>query len=420
MSQQLIDVGTVANDRTGDTWRDAFIKVNANETELFDLVGADTAVFIAEEADFPTQDATTITLESQTVYVITAAFSTAKNFICVTGASITARNIDGPRVTFTGTGAMFSGTDSGLFIHDITIDPGASAEAFNFEDTIGGLQRFLARSMSVVSCAKVATFDDMFLSEFEDCNALAATQGVEYKGTSNQAIVVNRLALFSSSATFKGLDLGTSSALVIEINDLIVLAGAGAFGISGLANNGNVPTGSLAMVSNSEFLGALTPLENITIDDTRWSFSNNVPIPDTFADALISFRNNATETVISTINTPVIVNATWVLNRASLFTTTTGGRATYEAERDITAPIDISAGLISSGGGAIDVTLYVAINGSVITASGVLISISGSSAQTLSIPWQETLSEDDFVEVFVENNSNTTNIIVEYATLRVR
>lgn len=35
MTQQIIDIGTVANDRTGDTWRDAFIKVNDNDTELY-------------------------------------------------------------------------------------------------------------------------------------------------------------------------------------------------------------------------------------------------------------------------------------------------------------------------------------------------------------------------------------------------
>lgn len=35
MAQQVIDIGTTANDRTGDTWRAAFEKVNANETELF-------------------------------------------------------------------------------------------------------------------------------------------------------------------------------------------------------------------------------------------------------------------------------------------------------------------------------------------------------------------------------------------------
>jgi hypothetical protein len=36
MTQQTINVGASPNDGTGDPWRDAFIKVNANETELYD------------------------------------------------------------------------------------------------------------------------------------------------------------------------------------------------------------------------------------------------------------------------------------------------------------------------------------------------------------------------------------------------
>ena len=35
MTQQTINVGTAANDRTGDTLRAAFQKVNANFTELY-------------------------------------------------------------------------------------------------------------------------------------------------------------------------------------------------------------------------------------------------------------------------------------------------------------------------------------------------------------------------------------------------
>ena len=105
MVQSVINVGAAANDRTGDTWRVAMIKTNGNFSQLF----ADTAVFIAQESDFPTQTATTITLEADTAYVVTADFSTAKNFITVTGSSMTARNIDAHTLTFTGTGAMFSG-----------------------------------------------------------------------------------------------------------------------------------------------------------------------------------------------------------------------------------------------------------------------------------------------------------------------
>jgi hypothetical protein len=43
MAQDLINVGAVANDRTGDSWRNSLIKVNANETELYADVSTNAA-----------------------------------------------------------------------------------------------------------------------------------------------------------------------------------------------------------------------------------------------------------------------------------------------------------------------------------------------------------------------------------------
>ena len=43
MARDPINVGATANDGNGDAWRDAFVKVNANELELFNSVATNTA-----------------------------------------------------------------------------------------------------------------------------------------------------------------------------------------------------------------------------------------------------------------------------------------------------------------------------------------------------------------------------------------
>jgi len=96
MAKQVINVGTVADDRTGDTWRSAMQKSNSNFTELFDFDASLGFVFIAQESDFPIQDATTITLATDTVHIITASFSTAKKFTVNDGAVLTMDNQFGP------------------------------------------------------------------------------------------------------------------------------------------------------------------------------------------------------------------------------------------------------------------------------------------------------------------------------------
>ena len=167
-------------------------------------------------------------------------------------------------------------------------------------------------------------------------------------------------------------------------------------------------------------MGGITDLQNLVVnDDVRWFFNDNSPTADTFPDSLISFRGNATETIIGAVNTPVLVAGTWVNQGSSLFSTTAAGRVTSLLERPLKAPVTISAGLISSGGGSIAVTLYLAKGGVVDVASGIDVTISGSLAETLTIPWQVTFAENEYVEVFVENNTNTTNVIVDHAILRI-
>lgn len=54
MAQQLIDIGTTANDGTGDQLRDAFDKVNDNDTELYTDKAINEAAIAANAADIAT------------------------------------------------------------------------------------------------------------------------------------------------------------------------------------------------------------------------------------------------------------------------------------------------------------------------------------------------------------------------------
>jgi len=420
MALQTIDVGTVANDRTGDTWRDAFVKINSNIAETQDFLDAAGFTFISQESDFPTQTASTITLEAKIIYVITGAFTTAKNFLCEDSAVWTSFNQRGDIVTYSGSGAMFSGTNVSFTIAAAIINC-PSAEAFTFTDTVVNTRVFKLENVTIISCNKVGTFTGMANPLFILGSAPNANDGITYAGTNLIAATVDRMFFASTSASFIALDFGTATIQNIEV-EIIMIAPAGAIGLSGAAGSANVPTGFLGMMANSSFSGGMTAiLSGIAVDDFRWTFRDNTPLADTVQDALLSFNGSSTATVISTQNVPVIVNATWTCVRESLFTCTTGGRATSLSERDLSGvPITVSVGLISSGGGTIDVTVYLAVNGSVVTDSATSIQISGSKQAFVTIPWQETIENIFFYEVFVENNTNTTNIIVESGKLRIR
>jgi hypothetical protein len=419
MPYDPLNLGAAANDRTGDRWRAGGQKINTMFAELFGVVDSIGLTFIGQESDFPVQDSSTITLESQHVYLVTAAITTAKKFTVEDGAVITALNILGPTLKYSGTGTMFTGTDATFTIREIQIDH-PNAQGFSFTDTVGGNFLFINEKVRTVSGTKYGTFDNMQTVLIEGSSALSMGDGISFVGASWIVMSIDKFFIGTASAAFIGVDLGTATSSTIEFTNLIVNGPVGAFGISGLANSGNVPVGRLAMVNASEFGGGLTPLQNITNKDVRWLFNGNSPIGDTIEDSLLSLNNNATETVIAVVNTPVKVAGTFVTERESLFTSDASGTVTYIGERDVVIPVDIAATLRSASGTNKDVTLYLALNGTVIANSAKGNRVGVTDPRSISVPWQLSLSENDFLDIFAENNSDAINLVIIDAVLRVR
>jgi hypothetical protein len=171
-------------------------------------------------------------------------------------------------------------------------------------------------------------------------------------------------------------------------------------------------------VTNSRFFGAGTPLNNITPDDARWQFAENDDIADTRPDALLSLTTPSTVT-ISAANTPVKIAGPWNSERASQMTAATNGTITYNAEKDATLPMLASLSAEPVTGTNKSITFYIAINGSVVTNSGAKTTVSAGGPKNTPVPWQSILNPTDTIEVWVENNTDTTNIQINTGILRV-
>lgn len=419
MAQQTINIGALANDRTGDTWRAAMGKANDNFTEIYGLQGSDPVVFIAQESDFPVQDATKITLEAGKIYQYTASFTTAKYFDVKDGAKITAFNFFAPVLTYSGTGSMFVGIDASFSIRECRIDH-PNSQGFSFTDTVGGQFLFLMDTVRILSGTKFGTFNNLQTVLVNSSSAIDLDQGSTFTGSANIITSFNKFFIGSTSAAFVGFDLGTAVSQNFEFTDVIAIGGVGSVGIKGSASSANVPSNVVATVSKCNFSGVTAPLDTITIDDIRWSFTSNSTIADTMQDAMVSMSSNATATVIGTISTPVLAAGTFAVDRQSFFTCTTGGRVTYNGEKPIITPVDISVSLDPSSGANRDLKVYLAKNGTVIVNSGKSVRVDTGNPLNVSVIWQLSLVQNDYLEIFVENNTNTTNIVVVDAVLRVR
>lgn len=132
---------------------------------------------------------------------------------------------------------------------------------------------------------------------------------------------------------------------------------------------------------------------------------------------VVYMQGNATATVIASTSTPVKVGGTWTTDIASSFTATTGGRLTYTGTETQVVRIDCALTLSPTSGANQHISVYIAKNGSVVTASRQQAHISNGADINMSVCWQSSLATNDYIEVFVQNGTAVNNITVSRIVL---
>ncbi len=128
--------------------------------------------------------------------------------------------------------------------------------------------------------------------------------------------------------------------------------------------------------------------------------------------AQVTMQGNATATTIATQGTPVKVAGTWVVQTESNFTGNTTGRLTYNGSTTEVVSASVSITFSHAAGGTDDLAVYIAKNGSVITASKLTRAVTGSARGNVGTFFNVSMDNSDYLEVFVANDSDTNNITV--------
>lgn len=139
----------------------------------------------------------------------------------------------------------------------------------------------------------------------------------------------------------------------------------------------------------------------------------------TFPYGLVTMQGNTTATTVTVQGTDYLTGGTWVAGITNLFTASTGGRLTYTGADDYIATVDASLTIERDvGSGEINVSAVLAKNGTAIAASQRTVACSDTARSDVSLPWKLTLSQNDYIECFVANESGTDNILVTDAVFR--
>lgn len=397
----------------------ALIADGAGSASFLALVGANTVV-VRQLSDLPTAAAGKIILAAATTYLFGSNINIGTDFLDFgAGTGISALSAFTATITYTGTSPMLQGADVNVTIKDLTLNA-ANADLFSWVDTGGGGNSIVIVSdLLVLACKTVGTFNDINTLVIDGATVMNCTDGLVFLGNSQTGLRLESFSMLSTDTGYIGIDFTGSTMQTVFMAGLILAGGTGSIGIKGDAGSVNITANFIANVGGVQFQGVTTPLSGITVDDFRWNFQGNGAVPDTMPDSLITLNSNATATVIS-VGVPTLVEGAWVEERTSQFTTTAAGRVTYIGERALTGPMLISMTIDPASGTNKSVRAFVALNGTAIASSGMAINIGSGDPKQLTIPWQLTLSTNDFLEVFIENETDSVNLTVIDATFMVR
>ncbi len=417
MAQQTINTGAAANDRTGDTWRDAMIKTNDNFDELFGL-SIDRRIVINQLSDFPAAAAGVITLAANTQYLIANDVNLGTDRL-VMAANTSVSGIESIVVTlsYTGTGDMFTILNTRSRISQLSISC-VSGRVVNLSDNTDTIFRMNDCS---VACDRFGLFNSSGANgttmRFTNVSPSSiTTSGLTFTGAWNTLLWEISAANILAGIFF---NLGSATFSAFISNTVLINVSAGATFLSGATGSANINAGGIGQIRSTLSSGAGTLLAGITTADARWEFLHNDDIQDTRPDALMSMQGNATVTTIAVAGTYVLTAGTWADEGASQFTFTTGGRLTYVGGKDARLPIDFSCSAEPVSGNAKTMAFQVAFNGVPIPESKRTGSADAGKPAAVAIPWQLTFSTGDFVEVFVTNDTDTIDVLVSSAVGRV-
>lgn len=374
-------------------------------------------VQINSMSDFPAPVSGVITLSDDTFYSINNDLTTSNRFVLGDQTKIGAVGSSIITFEYTGVATMFTSSDDSNTLEGMTIDC-VSGSFVDWVDTVANTNTFTVNDCTV-NCDTLGTWDNGRFLFVEDSVFTCTTDGMTMTNSAtSDNILFNTVSFIMTAGT--AVDLGTAVFASIRLQTAQFFLAAGATAIAGTTASGNVDAaGGLGRLDGLSFFGLGTFLTNISASDDRWFFSGNFPIENTRSDGLVSMNTNAVETVIAVVNTPVKVAGLWTVELQSQFTATTDGRLTYTGVTPQNMPIAASIRLNQVGVGADDLAAYYAINGVVVASSESISVDAASNEHNIPVAWQHNFQPNDFVEIWVENQSDTSNIVVDKAVFRV-
>ena len=282
----------------------------------------------------------------------------------------------------------------------IYIDDNAGANAPLAIDWLG------VNFLNVTTIGEVGTIDNFVY----DTGAFLSSQGLSFTGTIGTAALSN--SLFQGDGSAANI-IEIASTVVFTRRFRVIYSSVVAFGSSVGLNvdaSATIPIEGY-ILDTVNFSGGGTYTSGVGFSDNKARWDNNRGIQNSAAISNYFMNGNATATTITVIGAEVKVSGTTTSATITQKFTNTDNRATYTGA--IQRDFKVSAVFSVESGNNNEVGAYIAKNGTVIPSSEIYVTTNaGGRAEAGICQTIVDLTQDDYIEVFVENNSSTTNVVM--------
>jgi len=375
-------------------------------------IGSGNIVFVNSKNDLPTPISNVITLvDNVTYYFTTTVDLLGDRLVGGENTVILGSSSENSRIKSTGlsVGVALFTTEWTTPIRHITFQDVDTALAID-----GSVNPPLALDwtgvnfLNVPNIGLIDTADNFIFSK----GAILNSQNLQFDGSHGTIGIDNSIFVGTGSA---GNILDILSTCTISRRFRLIYSSMVVFGSSvGINANASatIPVEGY-ILDTINFSGGGTYLTGVSYTDNKTRFVNSKGIENTAEIGNYYMTNNATATTISATNTPVKASGTTTANTINQKFTHTDNRLTYVGAliRDfqVTATVSLSSGNNNLIG------VYVAKNGTVIPSSEMYSTTSsGGKAESITCQTILELNENDYIEIWVENNTATSDITTEY------
>lgn len=391
----------------GETTRDDPRAAEVGETGLF--------VLVESKDDFPgARDGVITLVDEATYYIVGDIDLEGDRLVCGVDTCIIGSTSESSVLRSTGlTGTALITSEYSLPMRHVTITADV-ALALAGDGTSTALDW---TGVNFLDCPTIGTVEDYSNFIMTVC-AFLNSSGMTLDGTIGTVGFSN--TLFDTASSGTAITIPSSATISrrfrITYSAFVTLSGETSLNIS---TSATIPVEGY-ILDTVNFAGGGTYTTGVQFDDNKALFSSCRGITNSAEIGSYTMINNATVTVISVSGTAVKILGTTTANPINQKFSHTNNRLTYTGALDRSFIVTVCASA-NSVGSAKQVGFYVAKNGTVIAESEIYVTTNTSSrAEGVALQTILDLSTNDYIEVFVENSTDTGNITVTELNTIVR